>query len=116
MMDQAAEFRARLSELRQRGGKRWRTPGPLRAEIVAWARGLQSRGYGAEAIAREIVLSGSTLRRWLSAGEEDGGFRRVKLRALAGKRGSGGPVLVSPGAYRLEGLSLGEAIDAFRRL
>ncbi len=115
-MERAAEFRSRLSELRERGAKRWRTPGPLRAEIVTWARGLQATGYGVEAIAREIALTGSTLRRWLRAGEEEGGFRRVRLRASAKRPGSGGLALVSPGGYRLEGLSLEEAVDAIRRL
>ncbi len=116
MTERASEYRARVDEIRQRGGERWRTPAPLREEITSWAQGLQSSGYAVSRIAREIGLSDSALRRWLEPGEEETGFRPVRL----GSSGKGTRreklTLISPDGYRLEGLSLSDAIDVFRRL
>ena len=44
MNERAAEYRAKLDEVRARGGARWRTPAALRDEITVWARGLRSIG------------------------------------------------------------------------
>jgi len=51
MTEKASEYRARLSEIRQLGRKRWRTPRALREEITEWARELQSSGYAVSWIA-----------------------------------------------------------------
>ena len=117
-MDQAAEYRSRISEIKQRGGggSRWRVSGQVKEEVAEWARGLLSGGFTMEAIAREIGVSSSTLKRWLNSGEEVDGFRRVKLSEPAGGSRSGEISIVSPRGYRLEGLGLAEAIEVFHRL
>jgi transposase-like protein len=116
MIEKASGYRTRLAEIRQRGGKRWRTPIALREEITAWGRGLQSSGYAVSWIAREIGLSESALRRWLDSGREETGFRPVRLGSSRKVNRPEKLSLVSPGGYRLEGLSLSDAIDVFRQL
>ena len=114
MTEKASEYRERLSEIRQRGGKRWRTPRGLRERITEWARGLVSSGYAVSWIAGEISLSESSLRRWLESDDGGGGFQSVRLAASSKETVACKPVLISP--YRLEGLSPADAIDVFRRL
>ncbi len=116
MTEKASEYRARLSEIRQLGRKRWRTPRALREEITEWARELQSSGYAISWIALEIGLSESALRRWLDSDNKGKGFQAVRLVASIKEAISGKPALISPSGYRLEGLSLADTIDVFRRL
>jgi transposase-like protein len=116
MIEKASGYRARLAEIRQRGGKSWSTPPALREEITAWGRGLQSSGYRVSWIAREIGLSESAFRRWLNSGKEETGFLPVTLGSSEKVNRAENLSLVSPGGYRLEGLSLSDAIDVFRQL
>lgn len=115
MSDRAAEYRATLDELRQQGRGRWRTPPALRDEIVVWARKQQAAGQGLGSIAAAIGLGESTLGKWLAPGDGRGELRPVRVSAdAAGGRSS--LVVVTPEGYRLEGLSLDEAVDVLRRL
>ena len=115
MDDRAAEYRGRLEELRRRGGARWRTPAGLRDEITVWARQLRGEGHPLGTIAAAIGLSESALGRWLTtSGRSAGELRRVRVV----ERGSAPDslVVVTPAGYRLEGLSVDEAVDVLRRL
>lgn len=114
MDDRAREYRAKLDELRRRGGARWRTPQVLRDEIAAWARKLRAEGHRLGSIAAAIGLSESALGRWLSSGGGGGELRRV--RVVEGGPAPGRLVVVTPAGYRLEGLSLSQAVDVLRRL
>jgi hypothetical protein len=115
MNDRAAEYRAKLDDLRRRGGKRWRTPPGLRDEIAVWARKQRAEGEVVGSIAAAIGLSETTLAKWL-AGGGPGELRPVRVTAaVAGVRHSG-LVVVTPDGYRLEGLSVDDAVDVLRRL
>ena len=116
MNERAAEYRAKLDEVRARGGARWRTPAALRDEITVWARGLRSGGHTVGAVASAIGLSESTLGRWLSAQEQSAGIRPVRVAGEARGIESGAVVIVTPAGYRLEGLSLDDAVNVLRRL
>jgi len=115
MSDRAAEYRARLDELRRQGGGRWRTPPGLRDEIVGWARKQQAAGRGLGTIALAIGLGESTLGKWLAPADGAGELRPVRVSADAAVIRSS-LVVVTPEGYRLEGLSLEEAVDVLRRL
>ena len=116
MNERAAEYRAKLDEARARGGVRWRTPAALRDEITIWARGLRSGGHTLGEVASAIGLSESALGRWLSAQEEAGGIRPVRVAGEVRAVDPGAVVIVTPAAYRLEGLSLDDAVNVLRRL
>lgn len=116
MDERAAEYRAKLDEARAGGGARWRTPAALRDEITVWARGLRSGGHTLGAVARAIGLSESALGRWMSAQEQPGGIRPVRIAGEARGVDSGTVVIVTPAGYRLEGLSLDDAVNVLRRL
>lgn len=116
MNDRAAEYRAKLDDLRRRGGKRWRTPPGLRDEIAVWARKRRAEGEVVASIAAAIGLSETTLSKWLAADGVPGELRPVRVAAaVAGPRRSG-LVVVTPDGYRLEGLSVDDAVDVLRRL
>lgn len=114
MSDRAAEYRARLDELRRQGGGRWRTPPGLRDEIVVWTRRQQAAGQGLGSIALAIGLGESTLSKWLTPGDGTGELRPVRVSADVAVGGR--LVVVTPEGYRLEGLSVDQAVDVLRRL
>jgi hypothetical protein len=114
MSDRAAEYRARLDELKRGGGKRWRAPTGLRDEIVVWARKRRAEGLVVGSIASAIGLSETTLSKWLSPGGGPGELRPVRVTADVAIGGR--LVVVTPEGYRLEGLSVDEAVDVLRRL
>jgi hypothetical protein len=116
MTDRAAEYKTNLADIRKRGGQRWRTPAGLREEIVAWASGLRSSGHGIGEIAAAIGLSESALRRWMTPTEADGKMRRVSVRGSHGSLVGAALSLVTPAGYRLEGLSIDQAVEVLRRM
>ena len=116
MMERAAEYRAKIAEIRERGGPRWRAPEPFREEIVSWASNLRSAGHGAGAIAAAIGVCDSTLRRWLAPSEAKGELRPVRVGGAAAGSKAGALVVVSPAGYRLEGLDVDLAVEILRRL
>lgn len=116
MMERATEYRSKLAEIRERGGSRWRTPVALREEIVVWVSNLQSTGHGVGAIATAIGLSESALRRWLSPVETSDNFRRVRVGGVAARSKGGALVMVTPTGFRLEGLTVDQAVEVLRRL
>lgn len=100
--------------LQSRAGQhRWRCPVPLREKIVALTRERREAGVSVEKIARELGLSASGLSRWLKAGEPR--LRPVRIAEAPSKKPES-LVLVTPGGYRLEGLSSASAADLLRRL
>lgn len=116
MNERAAEYRTKLDEVRARGGARWRTPAALRDEITVWARGLRAEGHTLGLVAGSIGLSESTLGRWTSAQGDPGHLRPVRVAGEVTRVESGGLAIVTPAGYRLEGLSLDDAVNVLRRL
>lgn len=116
MSERASEYRAKLGELRERGGRRWRAPERLREEIAAWASDQRSEGYALSGKSEVIGVSETTLGRWMSSRERSGELRRVGVATEAEQSSGRGLVLVTPGGYRLEGLSVDEAVNVLRRL
>ena len=68
------------------------------------------------AVASAIGLSESTVGRWLSGQEHPGGIRPVRIAGEARGADPGAVVIVTPAGYRLEGLSLDDAVNVLRRL
>jgi transposase len=112
-------------------------PDALRERVSAWAYQRRDEGAPWDVIAAELGCQNSTLRRWVQT--ED---RRVRTRTkpttalVAVDVDGGGPLVaveepveptapppsgrlvcvVSPAGFRVEGLTVDEAVDALRRL
>ena len=94
-------------------GKTTRIPGATRERVLAYVRQGRSRGQSWGALAQELGLSSSGLQRWWKADASSSPLRRVTVVAAA----AAGPVaLVSPRGYRVEGLSLDQAMSLLVRL
>lgn len=52
----------------------------------------------------------------MSAQEDSGHLRQVRVAGDAGPLESGGLAIVTPAGHRLEGLSLDDAVNVLRRL
>lgn len=115
MDGRAMEYRARLERARREGGEQWQAPGDLREEITCWARGLRLEGHLIREIAESVGLSKTTIGRWLSASDGSGDLKRVRVSCERDGMGVEKLALVTPSGYRLEGLSLEEAVDVLRR-
>ena len=116
MMERAAEFRATITEIREKGGPRWRAPKVIRKEIAEWASDLRWAGYRNRAIAESIGVCDSTLRRWLTPNEVEGQLRPVRIDGTSAQDRPGALAVVSPSGYRLEGLTADQALEILRRL
>lgn len=112
-------------------------PDALRERVTAWAYQRRDEGAPWDVIASELGCQNSTLRRWvqsedrrvrkrtkpttaLVAVEIDGGGALVPAPERVESTTSRPPerrgVIVSPAGFRIEGLSIEEAVDALRRL
>ena len=111
MTTDCIELREAIAKSRV-GQSRWRCPAALRDEIVELAQERKRDGFSVRKIAEELGVSESGLTRWLQSGS--GRLRPVRV---AEERSSHDQlVLVSPGGYRLEGLSASGAAEVLRRL
>ena len=101
--------------LRSRSGQeRWRCPVELREQIVRFTRDCQLDGIAAKTVAKELGISDSGLSRWLQAADKK--LRPVRITDSAAPPRLEPLILVTPGGYRLEGLSVSSAADLLRRL
>ena len=110
MDGQATQFRESV-----RRGNRGKVSGRRRfteaerMEAVVYLERRRGEGARVARIAGELGVGKTTLERWRSRGS-----RFVRVEAVAD---SGGAVaLVSPSGYRIEGLSLEQAVGLVRRL
>lgn len=108
------ELREALTRSRA-GQSRWRCPMPLREEIIEYSKARREAGIAVMRIARELGVSESGLARWLQDEPGTGPLRRVRIQH-APSEAVAPLVLVTPGGYRLEGLSVASAADVLRRL
>jgi hypothetical protein len=115
------KIRDRARSALGRLGKRGRTtriPDDVRAAVLAYVERERSRGRSRQEVAAELGLSGSAVARW-STGRRRTRGRVVPVRVLAAAAvvGEAASVRVaSPTGYRLEGLSLRDAVEAMRAL
>jgi transposase-like protein len=94
-------------------GKRYEPS--LKARIIEFARSRRERGASWVQIASEIGVAFETLRRWCVA-TEHGSSRALVPIAVVAERGDRSVSVVSAGGYRIEGLTLEEAVSALRAL
>lgn len=111
MTQETEELRAAITRSRA-NVVRWRCPAPLKQEIVALTEKRRAEGAPIMTIARELGVSESGLNRWLQ--KTSGGIRPVRVVEQPAAKDE--LVLVTPGGYRLEGLSPVSAADLLRRL
>ncbi len=110
MIDEGNALREAI-ELVRGGRKRWRCPPDLRAAIVEYTRKQQANGRGHRGIAFDLGLSASTIFQWMRSSKSS--FREVVVRPEV----SSLPLtLVTPGGFRLEGLSEDFALRLVREL
>jgi hypothetical protein len=95
-------------------------PESVRAQVVAYVREQQGRGQSLGRSARELGLSPSAVQRWASAEARQRAPRLARVRVVADRsdRRAAEPAiaLVAPSGYRLEGLTLEQAVQALGRL
>jgi len=90
-------------------------PPGVRARVTALAQRMHADGECYSAIGRKLGLHRSTVARWLTEPlDTEAGF--VSVSVTDGEDCSGELRVVSPTGYRLEGVSLDEAITALSRL
>ena len=95
------------------GQKRWICPPDLKKEIVRHVRAGREAGAQVKTLAGELGVSQSGLERWLRDAAQ--GFRPVRLVEEPAP-GTESIVLLTPGGYRLEGLSPRSAAELLRHL
>ena len=94
------------------GKKRWRCPMPLRKRIIRHASERKRQGLSLRQMAKALGLGESTLLRWFRV--TDGRLRPVRVAESASENAE--LALVTPGGYRLEGLSAATAVEVLRGL
>lgn len=119
------ELRRELAGIERGRGKYY--PDELRARIAGWARRRIARGESVSGSAVALALDRRTLSTWLQRRGDDADRARRKVDhspvALvpveiveAPPAPAAAITLVSPSGYRLEGLTLDEAVRALTRL
>jgi transposase-like protein len=88
----------------------------LKARIVELAQLRRKEGASWKRIADEVGLPFETVRRWCIATEPKRAQAMVPVRVMAERRTERAVVVTSPGGYRIESLSLHEAIAVLRAL
>lgn len=111
MTTNSTELRESITRSRI-GQSRWRCPPALREEIIEFSRERRREGCSVKRIAAELGVSESGLSRWLQVGS--GRLRPVRVSEKDSIQGQ--LVLLTPGGYRLEGLSISGAAEVLRRL
>lgn len=110
------EFRNASAERKQAKGRR---PQPYnetqRAFAIEYAQAEMASGTKKSTILRALGISDGTLSKWMGLQpKNDAGFRRVVIKRNAAP--VKGIQLVTPGGYRVEGLSLESAAELLRAL
>ncbi len=106
-MSHIEELRSQIEKSRNgkyRGAVRY--DAGLRERVVSHAKTALASGETLPGIARCLEIATVTLRRWMEPAAEGAALRPVTLTTTERPTGC---VLVSPGGYRVEGLSTDEA-------
>ena len=91
-------------------------PGELKARVVAWARRELARGAAAGPTATAIALDPRTLNAWLETAAQHASVSLIPVEVMPPPAARPSLAVVSPAGYRIEGLTLDEAIAVLRRL
>lgn len=112
----------RLTEVRRaleglERGRTTRIPDAVRKRVLAYAGEQRAAGRSWKAIGAELGVSASALQRWAKkAGLGPRGLARVRVVAEAAPAEEATVVLITPRGYRLEGLSVEQAVQALGTL
>ena len=115
------QMEARIEDLKQRKAARdkMRYSEAFKADATAVVRRLIKDGLTKSKVSNLLDIPWVTLARWKDAEQDvgspksSGGFRPVNV---VDERSGSEPVLVSPGGWRIEGLSVDELVALARRL
>ncbi len=105
------EVQRAVAALGQRG-RTQRVPEAVRGKVVDYTRAQRACGKSWQTIAREVGLSASGLQRWLQEAPQLTQVNIVPDREPDASKVS----LISPRGYRIEGVTLVEALRAIERL
>lgn len=86
----------------------------LRARVTAWARHRLEVGATIQGVAAELAMHRETLRRWLRVKHTTEAL--VPVEVVEDIASTSGLRVVSPSGFRIDGLTLDEAIAVLRRL
>lgn len=98
-----------------------RYPAELRRQAKRWAIRRRQEGAWWKEIAAEIGVSTSAVIRWTNAADDDNEKRLasvalVPVHVVEPKARAADLAIVSPAGFRIEGLSLEQAVEVLRRL
>jgi hypothetical protein len=109
---------AELEMIREAVAKRTRRTAALSAElreaVTTYVRREREKGVTFDALAASIGLSMNTLARAAREGARGAGPTLVPVRMKIEEGGRRGPIVVTPGGYRVEGLSVPQAAELLR--
>jgi transposase-like protein len=108
-----SSLRAALADHDPARGKRYEPA--LKARIIEFARSRREQGESWVRIASELGLAFETLRRWCMAAERSSSRAMVPVEVVA-ESNDHTVSIVSVGGYRIEGLTLQEAVSVLRAL
>jgi len=100
-------------------GRGARLPDEVRRELIAFARGRHRDGVGVRRIAAATGVSPESIRRWTARDEPRSTARElvaVEVRAEVAPAAMGALSVCSPSGYRIDGLTLEQAVVALGRL
>ncbi len=122
MIDSAERIRRAVDELGPRGPQR-RIPRALRLRVQRYARRRLAGGATGAAIAAEVDISWTSIRRWLQTTEPEaagaGSLQLEPVELVESKLDGREPsaiVVRAPGALVIEGLGIAEVAELVRRL
>ncbi|HTE56562.1 MAG TPA: hypothetical protein VK698_37170 [Kofleriaceae bacterium] len=116
MADHEGRHLRRQVVARVRGrGKRY--PEGLRRRVTAWARQRRDGGASLQVLSKELGLSMETVRRWTATARDSTPARTALVPVEVIEEPTARlAVVVSPSGFRLEGLTLDEAVAVLARL
>lgn len=100
-------------------GRGARLPDEVRRELIAFARRRRGDGIGVRRIAAATGVSSESIRRWTRGDERRSTVRElvaVEVRAEAAPAAIGTLSVCSPSGYRIDGLTLEQAVVALGHL
>lgn len=113
MTSTAASLRNAIHAHGPSRGKRY--DGPLKSRIIAFVRCRREQHASFAEIAAELGLCFETVRRWCQAPEQRASTAMLPVRVVAERR-ERMVSIASEAGYRIEGLTLHEAVAALRAL
>jgi hypothetical protein len=112
MSKEAEKLRRELARVETGRGRRY--PTELRQRVVAWAKQRHVEGASWETIKEELGQKFDTVRRWcLAAGSSRA---LVPVRVVARRTEPRLVSVVSPGGFRIDGVTMAEAAALLREL